>query len=73
MFLEGLYGGLCILWKIGLQVVLLSSSPAHIDARVTFPNSFVTHITGFYGHPDPTRQIHSWKLLCHLSQVGIGP
>ncbi|CAB4298834.1 unnamed protein product [Prunus armeniaca] len=66
-------GGLCILWNPSLQVVLLSSSLRHIDARVTFPNSFVTRITRFYGHPDPTRRIHSWEFLRHLSQVDIGP
>ncbi|KAI5338017.1 hypothetical protein L3X38_017288 [Prunus dulcis] len=31
---EGFFGGLCILWKTGLQVVLLSSFSGHIDARV---------------------------------------
>ncbi|CAL9004381.1 unnamed protein product [Prunus brigantina] len=44
---------------MGGLVVLLSSSSGHIEARVTFPNSFATRITGFYGHPDPTRRIHS--------------
>ncbi|CAB4268454.1 unnamed protein product [Prunus armeniaca] len=70
---EGFFGGLCILWKPTLQVVLLSSSSGHIDARVTFPNSFVSQITGFYGQPNPTRRIHSWELLRRLSQVDIGP
>lgn len=60
---EGLSRGLCFLWKVGLQVVLLSSSPGHIDVSVTFPNSFVTRIIGFYGHPDPSQRIHSWELL----------
>ncbi|BFG24995.1 hypothetical protein CerSpe_112690 [Prunus speciosa] len=49
---NGFFGGLCILWKTGLQVVLLSSSSGHIHAQVTFPNSFVTRITRFYGHPN---------------------
>ncbi|CAB4286870.1 unnamed protein product [Prunus armeniaca] len=44
---------------VGLQVVLLSSSSGHIDVSVTFPNSFVTWITGFYGHLNPSQRIHS--------------
>lgn len=43
----------------GLQVVLLSSSPGHIDVKITFPNSFVTRATRFYGHPDPSQRVHS--------------
>ncbi|BFG16597.1 hypothetical protein CerSpe_028710 [Prunus speciosa] len=50
----GFSGDLCILWKTGLQVVLVSSSSGNIDAQVTFPNSFVTRIIGFYGNPDLT-------------------
>ncbi|CAL8994427.1 unnamed protein product [Prunus brigantina] len=70
---ERLSSGLCILWETGLKVLLLSSSLGHIDAWVTFPNSFVTRIIGFNGNPDLTRWIHSWELLRHLSQVDIGP
>ncbi|CAB4273149.1 unnamed protein product [Prunus armeniaca] len=64
---EWFFGGLYFLWNTGLQVVLLSSSSGHIDARVTFPNSFVTQITRFYGHPHLTRRIYSWELLRRLS------
>lgn len=31
---------LCLLWKHGMQVVLISSSAGHIDVQVTWPNSF---------------------------------
>lgn len=70
---ERLSGGLCILWKIGLQLIFLSSSPCHINVRITFPNSFVTRVTGFYGHPHPSQQAHSWELIHRLSQVHFGP
>ncbi|KAH0983546.1 hypothetical protein GBA52_010723 [Prunus armeniaca] len=69
----GFSGGLCLLWRVGLQVVLLSSSPGHIDVRVTMNTSATFRVTGFYGHPDQTQRHHSWELLRRLGRVDLGP
>ncbi|CAL8151990.1 unnamed protein product [Prunus armeniaca] len=69
----GFSGGLCLLWRVGLQVDLLSSSPGHIDVRVTMNTSVTFRVTGFYGHPDQTQRHHSWKLLRRLGRVDLGP
>ncbi|CAB4304064.1 unnamed protein product [Prunus armeniaca] len=59
--------------RVGLQVDLLSSSPGHIDVRVTVNTSETFRVTGFYGHPDQTQRHHSWELLWNLGRVGLGP
>ncbi|CAN7004109.1 unnamed protein product [Brassica oleracea var. botrytis] len=62
----GLSGGLCLLWKDGIEVSVLESSPNLIDTRVTHKGvtSFISFI---YGAPAMENRATFWA---KLSEVG---
>lgn len=65
----GRSGGLVILWKSDVNVVLNSYNRFHIDATVNSGSSF--HITLFYGNPRVDKRRDSWDLLRVLALDGI--
>lgn len=64
----GLAGGLALLWREDIDVILQSFSSNHIDVHVD--NSSVLPLwrfTGFYGEPNASHRTNSWALLRTLS------
>ncbi|CAM8914255.1 unnamed protein product [Rhodiola kirilowii] len=63
---SGLGGGLALLWREEVQVVLKSYSRNHIDAWVGEYDGF--RMTLFYGNPEMGRREETWDLLRSLKQ-----
>ncbi|CAM8948837.1 unnamed protein product [Rhodiola kirilowii] len=63
---SGLGGGLALLWREAVQVVLKSYSRNHIDVWVGDDDGF--RMTLFYGNPETGRRDESWDLLRSLKQ-----
>ena len=55
-------GGLCLFWKEGIDVSLLSYSRFHIDTIVESHNDMKWRLTGFYRHPCAAQRLHGWTL-----------
>lgn len=68
---KGRSGGMALLWKSDIDVVIKSYSSYHIDATVNSASSF--HITLFYGHPRTEKRKESWDLLQSLAKTTDGP
>ncbi|KAK9291771.1 hypothetical protein L1049_019721 [Liquidambar formosana] len=56
-------GGLALLWRIGMEIEVLSYSGNHMDAFVLEAGVACWRITGFYGHPEVALRKLSWELL----------
>ena len=76
---DGRSGGLALIWREGTEVCLKSCSHSHIDVVVrdgSMQNPW--RATGFYGHPDASKQQTLWQLLkalknqCTMSWVVFG-
>ncbi|KAA3481591.1 Exo_endo_phos domain-containing protein [Gossypium australe] len=66
---EGSRGGLCLAWKVGIEVTLRSYSTWHIDVLIKEDGiQGEWRFTGFYGSPYVRDQSHVWNLLRRLSQ-----
>lgn len=55
-----------MMWGEPLIVMLLSFSKFHIDTVLKYQNSADWHFTGFYGHPNRSCRLDSWRLLRQL-------
>lgn len=64
---EGKSGGLILLWKDTIEVLVSSFSRGHIDCLICWEGR-QWRFTGFYGHPDRNLRKWSWKLLNRLHQ-----
>ena len=54
-------GGLALLWKESLLVVVQTFSPRHIDVIITEDAGKKKWcFTGFYGHPETNKREESW-------------
>jgi hypothetical protein len=63
----GRSGGLAMFWKEAEVLEIQNFSRRHINAIVTCQDTTSKwKLTGFYGHPDPTKRYESWALLRHL-------
>jgi hypothetical protein len=63
-------GGLMLLWKNSISVVIQNYSRRHINAVVQ--DSLLDpawKFTGFYGHPDVARRGELWALLRYLARL----
>ncbi|XP_062005888.1 uncharacterized protein LOC133723072 [Rosa rugosa] len=59
-------GGLALLWKDGLTVEVVDSSPGFIDG-IVLCNGKRLRVTGFYGHPTTGERHHSWEVIRRLA------
>lgn len=66
-------GGLCLLWRDGINVSFLSSSEGHIDVLVTWEDGKVGRVTRFYGNPVSSQRSQSWELLRRLKVLRNDP
>uniref|UniRef100_A0A803QD63 Reverse transcriptase n=1 Tax=Cannabis sativa TaxID=3483 RepID=A0A803QD63_CANSA len=70
---RGKSGRIILFWSMDVETQVLSFSPFHIDSFIRMEDGQWWRFTGFYGDPDPTQRIHSWKLLKRLSRMYLGP
>jgi hypothetical protein len=70
----GRNGGLALLWNDMGSVEIQNYSRRHINAIVTNGEVDISwKLTGFYGHPDWTKQHESWALLNYLQSFAPLP
>ncbi|KAK3230611.1 hypothetical protein Dsin_002492 [Dipteronia sinensis] len=69
----GRSGGLCLFWSYRICADLISFSRFHIDVRITFNESKLWRLIGFYGSPDSTQRGHTWMLLRRLRSMSSLP
>ncbi|XP_021715945.1 uncharacterized protein LOC110683843 [Chenopodium quinoa] len=70
----GRSGGLALLWRKGLDVVLQSMSVHHIDVEVRGGlGDMLWRMTGFYGWPEVQNRHLSWSLLRELASHSTLP
>ncbi|XP_075486421.1 uncharacterized protein LOC142526031 [Primulina tabacum] len=65
---KGRSGGLMLLWRTPFNVSILSYSSGHIDCSIQHEDKR-WRFTGFYGHPESSRQHFSWDLLWRLGSL----
>ena len=71
---DGLKGGLALFWKPDIKVDDLNSSLSFIDALIRGGDRIgCWHLTGFYGHPETSQRVESWRLLNSLRDVSQLP
>jgi hypothetical protein len=71
---KGRSGGLAMLWGEDIHVEIQNYSQRHINGRVSIPGGGGTWmLTGFYGHPDPSKRYEAWALLTFLKNQISGP
>ena len=60
----GASGGLTLFWNSENKVIITSSSQSYIDAKVAGDNiRGEWHLMGFYGNPNTSLRMESWRLL----------
>lgn len=70
----GKSGGLCLLWKNGVNVTIQNYSRRHINAGVVSEVGGVEwKLTCFYGNPEVTKRKEAWALLRYLSHLSSIP
>lgn len=62
-------GGIAMLWKNEMDMVLMSCSRNHLDFTYTAANGGQYRITGIYGYPDDDKKHMTWQLLKDLNGV----
>uniref|UniRef100_A0A2N9GDA6 Reverse transcriptase domain-containing protein n=1 Tax=Fagus sylvatica TaxID=28930 RepID=A0A2N9GDA6_FAGSY len=62
----GTGGGLALLWRDEVQIVVHSHSIAHIDITIRIRGYRDWHFTGFYGNLETSKRDDSWTLLRRL-------
>jgi exonuclease III len=66
----GKSGGLALLWTVDVGVEIQNYSRRHINAKVcSSPNKPIWKLTGFYGHPDPSKRTEAWSLLRYIARM----
>ncbi|PPD89493.1 hypothetical protein GOBAR_DD13558 [Gossypium barbadense] len=60
---NGRSGGLAMLWRDGIEVIIQSYSNMHIDSMVQMENKNYVRFTGLYGQADPNHRNLSWDML----------
>ncbi|KAH6757435.1 hypothetical protein C2S52_023432 [Perilla frutescens var. hirtella] len=63
----GASGGLLLIWKTPLDVMIKSYSQGHTDCTVRWQDKF-WQFTGFYGNPDCSLRTSSWDLIRKLAR-----
>lgn len=66
-------GGLALLWKVKVDLELVRFTANHILVTMKEEDSFVWHLTCFYGWSKSTQCAKSWALLSHLRNLVNGP
>ena len=67
---DGFKGGLALFWKFDIKVDILNSSLSFIDALIKGGDRIgCWHLTGFYGHPETSQRVESWRFLNSLRDV----
>ncbi|XP_059436330.1 uncharacterized protein LOC132169290 [Corylus avellana] len=70
----GRSGGLALLWMDKLQLSIQNFSRRHINGIIRRrTDNGEWKLTGFYGHPDPSKRRESWGLLRHLATLSPKP
>ncbi|KAL0433823.1 UNVERIFIED_CONTAM: hypothetical protein Slati_2716600 [Sesamum latifolium] len=71
---KGKSGGLILLWRKDMNVILHSFSDAHIDVGVASEDgSGGWRFIEIYGHPEATHRGNTWHLLRTLSSASLRP
>ena len=60
-------GGLVLLWRVDVQLRVVSSSLNHVDAIINEGRDNTWRFTGFYGAPKTSNSHISWNLLQSLN------
>ncbi|KAG6627008.1 hypothetical protein CIPAW_15G092800 [Carya illinoinensis] len=67
-------GGLVLMWKSHVKVVIYNYLRWHINAHVTTdPEAPTWLLTGFYGHPETSKRNWSWEFLKAIKLVASTP
>jgi exonuclease III len=70
----GRSGGLALFWRVAEELEIQNYSRRHINDIVKLPDEESPwKLTGFYGHPDPSKRWESWALLAHLKNFAPIP
>ncbi|PPR92692.1 hypothetical protein GOBAR_AA27977 [Gossypium barbadense] len=62
-------GGIAMLWRDEVEVVIQNYLSNHIDSLVKVDNMINIRFTGFYGHTDPTARDQSWEILKKIGRI----
>lgn len=65
---DGKSGGLALMWKKEINIVLHNYSRYHIDVEVVERDGFKWRFTGVYGEPVRDKKWRTWKLMRILHQ-----
>ena len=66
---EGMSGGLVIMWKDEINLKILNFSRNHIDMRVDMEEEIQSwRLTRIYGEPEVNRRKDTWRLLRELAE-----
>ncbi|CAL1354531.1 unnamed protein product [Linum trigynum] len=68
----GRAGGISHWWKEGMNVIIMSLSFNHIDARVVEDNGFVWRFSGVYGWPETQDKYKTWEVIDRLTEQWTG-
>ena len=60
-------GGLVLLWRVDVQLRVVSSSLNHVDAIINEGRDNTWRFMGFYGAPETSNRHISWNLLRSLN------
>ncbi|XP_012442051.2 uncharacterized protein LOC105767072 [Gossypium raimondii] len=60
---DGKSGGLALMWREGVRVMVQNYSKYHIDASVSMEDGETLRFTGFYGQADPRSRQNAWDML----------
>jgi endonuclease/exonuclease/phosphatase family metal-dependent hydrolase len=64
----GRSGGLILMWRDDIRVVIQNYSRRHINAIISMGlDGEEWKFSGFYGHPEVARRKESWALMRHLA------
>ncbi|KAL0345399.1 UNVERIFIED_CONTAM: putative mitochondrial protein [Sesamum radiatum] len=71
---NGKGGGLMLLWRKDVNLIVHSFSSSHIDAGISSEaGTNGWRFTGVYGQPEVARRDDTWRLLRHLSSLSSRP
>lgn len=69
----GYNGGLALWWKEEVSVKIIGSSKFFIDVIINSDSKNAWRFTRYYGDPDPSQRIQSWRLLRRLKDANTLP
>jgi hypothetical protein len=70
---QGFSGGLVMMWKDDMNVVIKTSSKFHIDVWITESDGRMWWFTGLYGEPKRTLRRESWRMMHFLRNESVLP